>query len=49
MTEIFEICDESIYCVGGLELRGDELKHHLANGLRYVELEKQMKKEGVLL
>ena len=48
MTEILEICDESTYRVGELKLRGDELKHHLANGIRYVELEKQLK-EGALL
>lgn len=47
MTEILEICDESTYLIGGLKLKGDELKHHLANGLRYVELSNQMK-EGVI-
>ena len=47
-NEILEICDDSTYSIGGVILRGDELKHHLANGIRYVELEKQMK-EGALL
>lgn len=47
-NEIVEISDKSTYRIGGLELRGDELKHHLANGIRYVELEKQLK-EGALL
>ena len=48
MTEILEICDESTYNISGVILKGDELKHHLANGIRYVELEKQLK-EGALL
>lgn len=47
MSEILEICDNSTYRIGGLEIQGDELKHHLANGLRYVELSKHMK-DGVI-
>ena len=47
MSEILEISDKSIIHIGGLELKGHELKHHLANGLRYKELSEQLK-EGVI-
>lgn len=47
MSEILEISDKSIIRICGLELEGHELKHHLANGLRYQELSEQLK-EGVI-
>jgi len=47
MKEILEIDNSAIYKIGSLELQGDELKHHLANGLRYEEIKEQFHKESV--
>ena len=40
--EIYEISEETTIRIGGIELSGRELKHHLANGLRYEKLSEQL-------
>jgi len=46
MSEILEIQESATYKIGGLELQGNELKHKIANGLRYEKLTEHLK-DGV--
>lgn len=50
MSEILEIPinPDAFYNANGLKLKGSDLLHKLANGLRYEVIEKEMKKEGVI-
>ena len=42
-NEILEIDENLTYSVRGLELKGNELIHKVANGCKYEELDEQLK------